>query len=63
MISPFRKIRQNLLKENQVTRYLAYAIGEIILVVIGILKICPVRDNLWVGKYNQEIQRAFRYAI
>ncbi|TDQ17030.1 hypothetical protein DFQ04_1678 [Algoriphagus boseongensis] len=37
MISFFRKIRQKLLSQNRVTRYLAYAIGEIVLVVIGIL--------------------------
>jgi hypothetical protein len=33
----FRKIRQNLLIENKTGKYLKYAIGEIILVVIGIL--------------------------
>lgn len=33
----FRKIRQNLLLENKTTKYLKYAIGEIVLVVIGIL--------------------------
>ncbi len=37
MIRFFRSIRQNLLAQNRVTRYLVYAIGEIILVVIGIL--------------------------
>jgi hypothetical protein len=37
MISFFRKIRQKLLQQNRVTRYLAYAVGEIVLVVIGIL--------------------------
>ena len=37
MISFFRKIRQKLLRKNRVTRYLVYAVGEIILVVIGIL--------------------------
>ncbi|MFN3997381.1 DUF6090 family protein [Algoriphagus sp.] len=44
MISLFRKIRQKLLSHlsagnagNRVTRYIAYAIGEIFLVVIGIL--------------------------
>lgn len=37
MIKFFRKIRQNLLTENKVRKYLIYAIGEIILVVIGIL--------------------------
>ncbi|GMQ25451.1 hypothetical protein Aoki45_21330 [Algoriphagus sp. oki45] len=37
MISLFRKIRQQLLRENRITRYLLYALGEIFLVVIGIL--------------------------
>ena len=37
MIKFFRKIRQRLLTENKISRYLIYAIGEIILVVIGIL--------------------------
>ncbi|GMQ25457.1 hypothetical protein Aoki45_21390 [Algoriphagus sp. oki45] len=37
MISLFRKIRQTLLQQNRVTRYLAYALGEIFLVVVGIL--------------------------
>lgn len=37
MIKLFRKIRQNLLSEGKNRKYLKYAIGEIILVVIGIL--------------------------
>ncbi len=37
MIKFFRKIRQRLLTENKFSRYLIYAIGEIILVVFGIL--------------------------
>ncbi|WCO03571.1 DUF6090 family protein [Psychroserpens ponticola] len=37
MIKFFRKIRQNLLMENKTGKYFKYAIGEIILVVIGIL--------------------------
>ena len=37
MIKFFRKIRQKLLAENRFSKYLLYAIGEIILVVIGIL--------------------------
>ena len=37
MIAFFRKIRQRLLSENRFTKYLLYALGEIILVVIGIL--------------------------
>lgn len=37
MIKLFIKIRQNLLLENKTGKYLKYAVGEIILVVIGIL--------------------------
>jgi hypothetical protein len=37
MIKFFRKIRQDLLSEGKTIKYLKYAIGEIILVVIGIL--------------------------
>jgi hypothetical protein len=37
MIKFFRRIRQQLLTENKFNKYLLYAIGEIVLVVIGIL--------------------------
>ena len=37
MLKFFRKIRQNLLTENKFSKYFIYAIGEIVLVVIGIL--------------------------
>ncbi|MBT8301559.1 MAG: hypothetical protein KJO63_09525 [Maribacter sp.] len=37
MIKFFRRIRQQLLSESKFSKYLIYAIGEIILVVIGIL--------------------------
>jgi len=37
MIKFFRKIRQDLLKKGNTGKYLQYAIGEIVLVVIGIL--------------------------
>ncbi|MBN3583739.1 hypothetical protein JYB64_15165 [Algoriphagus aestuarii] len=37
MIKFFRKIRQKLIKEKRVKNYLIYALGEIVLVVIGIL--------------------------
>ena len=45
MIKFFRKIRQKLLSENKFSRYLIYAIGEIILVVIGIL--IALQINNW----------------
>lgn len=37
MIKFFRKIRQQLMAENKVTKYFLYAFGEVVLVVIGIL--------------------------
>jgi len=45
MIKIFRKIRQRLLTENRLRRYLFYAIGEIVLVVIGIL--LALQINTW----------------
>lgn len=45
MIKFFRKIRQQLLKENKFSKYMLYAIGEIILVVIGIL--IALQINTW----------------
>ena len=45
MIKFFRKIRQQLLTENKFSKYLLYAIGEIILVVIGIL--IALQINNW----------------
>lgn len=52
MISFFRKIRQNLLQHNQVSRYLIYALGEIILVVIGIL--IALQVNNWKDERKEE---------
>ncbi|WGK65853.1 DUF6090 family protein [Croceiramulus getboli] len=45
MIIFFRKFRQKLLSENKFSKYLLYAIGEIILVVIGIL--IALQINNW----------------
>ena len=45
MIKIFRTIRYNLMNENKTGRYLKYAIGEIILVVIGIL--IALQINNW----------------
>ncbi|PIQ17449.1 MAG: hypothetical protein COZ75_13325, partial [Flavobacteriaceae bacterium CG_4_8_14_3_um_filter_34_10] len=45
MIKFFRKIRQKTLTENKFGKYLTYAIGEIILVVIGIL--IALQINNW----------------
>jgi len=45
MIKFFRKIRQGLLSQNKFSKYLLYAIGEIILVVMGIL--IALQINNW----------------
>jgi sensor domain CHASE-containing protein len=45
MIKFFRKIRQNMIKENRTSKYLLYAIGEIVLVVIGILIALSINNS------------------
>jgi len=45
MIKFFRKIRQQLLSEKKSTQYLFYALGEIVLVVLGIL--IALQINNW----------------
>jgi len=45
MLSFFRRIRVRLLQQNQFSKYILYAIGEIILVVIGIL--IALQINNW----------------
>src|SRR5688500_1819328 len=47
----FKKIKQKLLNENNIGRYLSYALGEVILIVIGIL--VAVSINNW----NEEKQQ------
>ena len=44
MFSFFRKIRRNLLSENSFIKYSRYAIGEIILVMVGILLALQVNN-------------------
>jgi len=54
MIKFFRKIRQNLLMENKTSKYFKYAIGEILLVVIGIL--IALQINNWNEKRLKQEQ-------
>ena len=57
MIKFFGQIRQNLIKENKTTNYIKYAIGEIVLVVIGILIALQINNWNENRKFkNQEIQ-------
>ncbi|MBN4047144.1 hypothetical protein JYU05_01205 [bacterium AH-315-P13] len=44
MIKFFRRIRQNMIKENKASKYMLYAIGEILLVMIGILLALQVNN-------------------
>jgi hypothetical protein len=53
MIKFFRKIRQNMLMENKTRKYFKYAIGEIVLVVIGIL--IALQINNWNESRKQSI--------
>lgn len=44
MIKFFRIIRQQLLSQNRFSKYLLYAIGEILLVMVGILLALQVNN-------------------
>jgi len=58
MIKFFRQIRKSLLSENRTTKYLFYAFGEIILVVIGIL--IAVQINNW-NENRKEYAKSINY--
>lgn len=45
MIKFFRRIRQQMLTDNKFSKYLLYAIGEILLVVVGILIALQINNN------------------
>jgi hypothetical protein len=58
MIKFFRHIRQSLIMENKTGKYLKYAIGEIILVVIGILIALQINnwnENRKESNYEQKL--------
>ncbi|MEN1785609.1 MAG: DUF6090 family protein [Bacteroidota bacterium] len=55
MTSFFRRIRQALVRDHKFSKYLVYAIGEIILVVIGIL--IALQINNWNESRKKEAQR------
>ena len=54
MIKFFRQIRFNLMSENKTGKYLKYAIGEIVLVVIGIL--IALQINNWNEERKNELK-------
>lgn len=55
----FRSIRQNLIKEGKLKRYLLYAVGEILLVMIGISLAFQV--NNWNTKKNENREEISSY--
>jgi tetratricopeptide (TPR) repeat protein len=61
MIKFFRKIRKKLLIENNTSKYFKYAIGEIVLVVIGIL--IALQINNWNENRNKINQLDTIYKI
>jgi hypothetical protein len=54
MLKFFRRIRKNLLSQGKVKKYLIYSIGEILLVMIGILLALQV--NNW--NNNQQVKKS-----
>ncbi len=59
MLHFFRKMRQKFLAENRLRQYVVYAMGEIILVVIGIL--LALQINSWNQAYKD--RKAERYIL
>ncbi|WP_430467616.1 DUF6090 family protein [Winogradskyella ouciana] len=58
MIKFFRHIRQSMINQNRTKKYLLYAIGEIILVVIGILIALQINnwnENRKQARYEREL--------
>ena len=60
MIKFLRKIRQKMLTENKFSKYLIYAIGEIFLVIIGILIALGINEN---AKDNSNLKLRDLYII
>ena len=58
MLHLFKKIRQKLLVEKRLSNYIFYAIGEVLLVVIGIL--LAIQFSNWNEKRN-EVQKEIWY--
>jgi hypothetical protein len=56
MLRFFRHVRQRLLSNNQLGKYLLYAVGEILLVVIGIL--LALQINTWSENRKREKLKA-----
>ena len=54
MIHFFKTIRRSLLDDNKTARYLKYALGEVILIMVGIFMALQLQN--WNENRKQEIQ-------
>src|SRR5210317_586335 len=63
MIQFFRRIRQKLISQNRLSKYLLYAIGEIILVVVGILIALQINNWNENRKDQQVVQELYHNLI
>lgn len=62
MIRFFRSLRQQLFTENRTGKYITYAIGEIVLVVIGIL--IALQINTWSNEQDdRKLERTYLEAL
>ncbi|GLR19044.1 hypothetical protein [Portibacter lacus] len=63
MIKIFRKIRQKLISENKFSKYLIYSIGEIVLVVIGILIALQINNKNDERKAEESVKKFYKATI
>ena len=63
MIKFFRKIRQTLIHENRFSKYLLYALGEIMLVVIGILIALQINNWNEDRKQDQRVKQNYHQIL
>ncbi|NNK12413.1 MAG: hypothetical protein HKP08_13790, partial [Flavobacteriaceae bacterium] len=62
MISILRRLRKSLLEQSRTRKYLMYAVGEILLVVIGIL--IALQINNWaVDMDNRRLEKTYLQAL
>ena len=72
MLKFFRQIRQRLIRENRFSKYLLYAIGEVVLIVIGIWialqlnnwnseRLDQIESNKYLAKLEQEMGALISY--
>ena len=63
MLRFFRFIRQKLLSENKFSKYVIYAVGEILLVIIGILIALQINNRAELRKTEAKIDKLFENVL